>query len=136
MRGANPAHPIRQTVNHDGAAGRDTELGRALAILLIWIGNMQRPVIVAGRIARVDDVVPLRRSAVALALLGRQAAATQRHFVGANHLSAAQQFENVVLLQNQDGVGLLRRMRLLRHQRNSRRSRIAQPDALHASIVL
>src|ERR1035441_9352717 len=69
-------------------------------------------------VARVDDVMALRRAAVALALLGRKAALAQRHLVGADYFAPGQQFHHMVLLEDQNRVGLLQRCWLLGGQRS------------------
>ena len=70
---------------------------------------MQCLVIVALSVAGVDDVAALRSARVALPLLGRQPAPAKRHFVGADRLAPGHQFHEVVLFEDQNGVGLLRR---------------------------
>jgi len=102
MRSTQPLHAIRESVDHDGAARWDTEFGRAFAVVHAGIGDMERPVIMAIRIARVNHIMAFRRPRVPFSLLGRKTAPSQGNFVGSDDLAVSQQFKNVVLLQDQN----------------------------------
>ena len=107
VRRANIAFAVGQAVNQDGPAGRDAQLRRTLAVLGIWIGDVQSLVVVGNRVLGVDDVVPFRRTPVALTHFGRKSSLPQRHLVRANQFAPGQQLHHVILLQNQNRIGLL-----------------------------
>jgi len=92
---ADGAPAIGQAVDHDGPARRDAETGCPLAIFGVGIGDVQSLVVMALSVARIDDVMALRRAPVALAFLGREAALAQRHLVGADHFAPGQQFHPI-----------------------------------------
>ena len=109
MRGAKCAHAVGKAVNHDGSTGSDARGCGSFAVGCIGIGDVQSLVVVAVLVAGVDGVVAFGRAGIALALLGSKSPTAQSNLIGANDLAAGDELEQMVLFENQDGIGLLRR---------------------------
>lgn len=120
---ADESFAVRQAMNHDRAAGRSSEPGGAPSVIGIGVRDVERLVVGAGCIPRIDDVVTLRGACVALALLRRQSARTERNLVGANHFAFGEELHAVSFFEDQDGVGLFGRRGLGRCKRGDDRER-------------
>ncbi len=73
-------------MNHDVAPGRDSALRRPLSVLVIRIGNVNRLVEAALRVAAVEYVVTLRGLMISLLLFGANRRTSESHFVSAQNL--------------------------------------------------
>ena len=94
MRCPNPALSVRQSVNHDVESGINSALRRARDVLRGRIGNVQREMVIALRIAIIDRVNALRGFVIAFLLLRPNWIATQCNAISLKHFATArdQQF--------------------------------------------
>ena len=81
---------IRQSVNLDVEPCINTAIRRARGLFIGWIGNVQREMVIAVRIAIVDLVNALRRFHVAFLLFRSNRIATQRNSINLQHFAATQ----------------------------------------------
>lgn len=71
---------------------------------------MQSLVVVTVLVSAIDNVVAFWSASISLFLLGSQASGAERDMVGPKDLPVGEQFKQVVLLQDEDGISLLRRL--------------------------
>lgn len=87
MIGAQTIQSRWGAVNHDVAAGRHSALGRSLFVLCIGIGNVNRLVEAALRVAAVEDVMALGSLVISLLLFRANWRAPESYFVSPKNLS-------------------------------------------------
>lgn len=103
---ADGSFAVGEGVDHDVSAGGDAEYCGAGLVLRVGVGDVQGFVVVALGVAGVDDVVALGGEAVALALLGGEAALAEGDLVGTDDFAAGEELEGVVVFEDEDGVGV------------------------------
>src|SRR5437899_2171668 len=96
---------IGQPVNHDVAAGIDAEARGARAMRRVRIRDVQREMILAGRIVRVDGEESLRRALIADALLVTHGFGAERDEVALYRHATVEQSERVLALVDDNAVG-------------------------------
>ena len=90
VRSSHPAPPIRQSVNLDVESGTNSALRRARGVLRGRIGNVEREMVIALRVAIIDRVNALRGFHIAFLLLRPNWIATQGNAISLKHLATAQ----------------------------------------------
>jgi len=63
-------------------------------------------VVGTGGVTGIDDVVALRGAGIAFSIFGNQAALTECNFVRSDNLALGEELHDVVLLEDQNGVGM------------------------------
>lgn len=103
---AHPSVAVWQAMNHDVATGRDSASRRSLFVLLIRIGNVNRLVELALRVAVVEDVTTLRSLVISLPLFGANRRASESHFVRTQNLAVRKQSQSALALHDDHLVSL------------------------------
>jgi hypothetical protein len=91
-------------MDHDVAAWRAFRGISALPVFCVRIGDVQRTMIFAGRVSRVDRVRAFGSTVVALADFRTEWFASECNFVRIQDLIAASQLQCPVLLSHNDAV--------------------------------
>src|ERR1700731_2311743 len=101
-----PTQPIGKSMNHNIATRRHSASLRTLAVLGVWIRNVQSKMEAAAAVLGVDGVSALRRSSIAFPRLVPIGTQPERDLVGFDDVAPAEKSESACRLIDFYEVGL------------------------------
>lgn len=110
-------------MNHDCAAGIHSRQSGAAPIRSTWIGDVQGAVEATLLVPAIDEVMTFGSALVSFMRLGRKTAAPKRDMIRPNDFAVLEEFKQVIVFEDHDGVSLFGSGWLLRTCRDLKTGR-------------
>src|ERR1700738_3514826 len=116
-------------LDHDITAGRDPALLRSAAVIVAWIGNVQREVKTAAAIPGINRITPFRGSSITFPRFLPLGSTTERNRIGLDDGGSAQKGEGARGFVNSDEIGLT----VARHRLRNAAPKLQEIPTRHAN---